>query len=182
MGATPCCGAPALERTGLIAPWLVESSWTRDWTHVPCIGRQILNHWTTREALTQLSELFRHDQIISRTGYHAVAPSLPIGCSSWTNFTAASWGCTHWLSCGTYAFTSASAFWGNRLAQAFGKNYLSAPQLPHSIHINYKNSTCLIGLNIKQISTCHAVSGGPVCIIDVISLSLLFILRATGSQ
>ena len=24
-------------------------SWTRDWAHVPCIGRQILNHWTTRE-------------------------------------------------------------------------------------------------------------------------------------
>ena len=22
------------------------SSWTRDQTHVPCIGRQILNHWT----------------------------------------------------------------------------------------------------------------------------------------
>ena len=22
---------------------------TRDWTHVPCIGRRILNHWTTRE-------------------------------------------------------------------------------------------------------------------------------------
>ena len=25
------------------------SSWTRDGTHVPCTGRQILNHWTTRE-------------------------------------------------------------------------------------------------------------------------------------
>ena len=27
----------------------MESSWTRDWTHVSCIGRQILNHWTTRQ-------------------------------------------------------------------------------------------------------------------------------------
>ena len=27
------------------------SSPTRDWTHVPCIGRQILNHWTTRQVL-----------------------------------------------------------------------------------------------------------------------------------
>ena len=26
------------------------SSWTRDQTQVPCIGRRILNHWTTREA------------------------------------------------------------------------------------------------------------------------------------
>ena len=24
------------------------SSWTRDGTRVPCVGRQILNHWTTR--------------------------------------------------------------------------------------------------------------------------------------
>ena len=28
----------------------VGSSHTRDQTHVPCIGRQIPNHWTTREA------------------------------------------------------------------------------------------------------------------------------------
>ena len=25
------------------------SSQTRDWTHIPFVGRQILNHWTTRE-------------------------------------------------------------------------------------------------------------------------------------
>ena len=35
---------------GLVAPWRVGSSQTRDRTHVPCIGRQILNHWTTGEA------------------------------------------------------------------------------------------------------------------------------------
>ena len=34
---------------GLVAPKHVESSPTRDQTHVPCIGKQILNHWTTRE-------------------------------------------------------------------------------------------------------------------------------------
>ena len=27
----------------------ILSSLTRDWTHTPCIGRQSLNHWTTRE-------------------------------------------------------------------------------------------------------------------------------------
>ena len=27
----------------------VESFWTRDLTHIPYIGRWILNHWTTRE-------------------------------------------------------------------------------------------------------------------------------------
>ena len=26
-----------------------ESSWTKDWTGVPCTDRQILNHWTSRE-------------------------------------------------------------------------------------------------------------------------------------
>ena len=30
----------------------MESSQTRDQTSVPCTGRQILNHWTTRKALT----------------------------------------------------------------------------------------------------------------------------------
>ena len=33
----------------LVGLWYVVSSWTRDWTCVPCIGRWILNHWTTRE-------------------------------------------------------------------------------------------------------------------------------------
>ena len=28
----------------------MESSWTRDRTHVSCIGRWVLNHWTTSEA------------------------------------------------------------------------------------------------------------------------------------
>ena len=32
----------------LVAPWHVEFSQTRDGTLVPCIGRGILNHWTTR--------------------------------------------------------------------------------------------------------------------------------------
>ena len=32
---------------GLVAPWRVRSSWTRNGTCVPYIGRQIHNHWTT---------------------------------------------------------------------------------------------------------------------------------------
>ena len=31
--------------------WHVGSSWTWDEVHVPCIGRQILYHWITREVL-----------------------------------------------------------------------------------------------------------------------------------
>ena len=55
---TSCCGARALgtqvqylQRTGLITPQHVESSWTRGQTHVPCIGWQILIPCTTKEVL-----------------------------------------------------------------------------------------------------------------------------------
>ena len=53
-----CCGAEApdaqaqqLWLTGPVAPRHVGSSQTRARTHVPCIGRQTLNHCATREAL-----------------------------------------------------------------------------------------------------------------------------------
>ena len=38
-----------LQPINLVVPWHVVSSWSRDQTGVPCIARQILNHWTTRE-------------------------------------------------------------------------------------------------------------------------------------
>ena len=57
--------APGLWQTGsvvvalgLVAPQQVGSSQTRDRTHVPCIGRQILNRWTTREVLVLASDLW----------------------------------------------------------------------------------------------------------------------------
>ena len=43
--------AQQLWRTGLVAPWHVGSSRARARTRVPCIGRRILNHCATREAL-----------------------------------------------------------------------------------------------------------------------------------
>ena len=48
--------APGLQSTGsgvvssLAVPRYVGSSWTRDRTHISCIGRWILYHWTTKEA------------------------------------------------------------------------------------------------------------------------------------
>ena len=56
MGSEPVAlrlGSQAQELwlTGLVVPWRVEPSWTMDRTRVPCIGRWILNHWTTREVL-----------------------------------------------------------------------------------------------------------------------------------
>ena len=53
-----CCCMQGLsscsEQRLLVAPGYVESSRTRAWTHVPCIGRQILYHWATREALRHI--------------------------------------------------------------------------------------------------------------------------------
>ena len=39
---------------GLVALWHVESSWTRDWAHVSCTGRQILIHCATKEVLPEV--------------------------------------------------------------------------------------------------------------------------------
>ena len=56
-GGFSCCGARALGLVGSVAVTLRlgcskagGSSQTRDQTHIPCIVRGILNHWTTREA------------------------------------------------------------------------------------------------------------------------------------
>ena len=45
------CGAQALA-----ALQHLESSWARDQTQFPCIGRGILTHWTTREVPPQDSQ------------------------------------------------------------------------------------------------------------------------------
>ena len=36
-------------------PFSRGSSWPRDWSHISCIGRRVLYHWATWEALTVLS-------------------------------------------------------------------------------------------------------------------------------
>ena len=47
--------AQQLWRTGVVAPWHMGSSQTKAWTHVPYLGRRVLNHWATREAQPCLS-------------------------------------------------------------------------------------------------------------------------------
>ena len=52
LAAEPRLYAHSLQQdTGLVALRHMESSRTRDQTHIPCIGRQILNHWTPWEVL-----------------------------------------------------------------------------------------------------------------------------------
>ena len=45
------CGLSGCGAQVELPPQDVHSSWTRDQTHVTCIGRRILNHWTPREVL-----------------------------------------------------------------------------------------------------------------------------------
>ena len=59
--------------TGLVAPWHVGSSWIRDQTLVSCIGRWILYHWATREALCNCSCTdFEAAGLISAFNFEAV--------------------------------------------------------------------------------------------------------------
>ena len=51
------CEALQLQHMGLVAPWHVEPSQSRDQNGSPCISRQILNPWTPREALFSTSHL-----------------------------------------------------------------------------------------------------------------------------
>ena len=51
-------GLSYLWLSGLVGWWNVGVSQTSDQTCVPCIGRQILNHWTTREAPWDLFLMF----------------------------------------------------------------------------------------------------------------------------
>ena len=46
-----------LQHRGLFPLWHVGSSYTRDPTHVSCCVRQILKHWSTREALSSVSSV-----------------------------------------------------------------------------------------------------------------------------
>ena len=44
-----------LQRSGLVALWQVGSPFLdQEWNLCPCIGRQILNNWTTREISSQM--------------------------------------------------------------------------------------------------------------------------------
>ena len=50
MGFSSCSvWAQKLWLMGLVAPWHMGSSQTKDQTLIPCISRWILNHWATRE-------------------------------------------------------------------------------------------------------------------------------------
>ena len=43
------CRLQWLQLGGFVVPCHVESLWTRNQIYAPCLGRRILNHWTTRQ-------------------------------------------------------------------------------------------------------------------------------------
>ena len=49
LGFSSCSSGAQKWRTSFVAPQHVRSSRTRDQTRVPCIGRRVLHHWTTRD-------------------------------------------------------------------------------------------------------------------------------------
>ena len=81
--------AQQLWRTGLVAPWHVGSSQTRDRAHVPCIGRQILNHCTTREVplfifcTSHYSSYFRQSNSTQLIFTHLLNFKRNLGKHSW---------------------------------------------------------------------------------------------------
>ena len=65
---------------GLVAPWHVGSSWTRARTHVPCIGRRILNHCATREVPCRFLSFWSQLAFSRREKQKVVLPG-PYQCS-----------------------------------------------------------------------------------------------------
>ena len=57
------------------------SAWPKDQTHISCIGRQILYHWATKEALK--SAILTHTPLLfrfpSQLGHHSVLSRVPCG-------------------------------------------------------------------------------------------------------
>ena len=67
----------------------MESSWTRDWTHVACIGRCILNHWTTREVL-KVPSLYQEvrNVLLFECEWIGLAKILPVSCTEFLSFSS----------------------------------------------------------------------------------------------
>ena len=57
---------------GLVATQNVGSSWTKDQTHVPCIGKWILNQWTTRDVQ------FAYFYLLDSSNSYAKFPTLAL--------------------------------------------------------------------------------------------------------
>ena len=96
------------------------SSPTRDQTCVPCIGRQILYHWTTREVpiteyWVEIPVLYSRSLLIIYFIYSSVYMLMVQGCGLLLN-------CSFWMKCLSPLFCSAQRFlpWTHTLPQPGG--------------------------------------------------------------
>ena len=126
--------APELQCTGLVALRHVESSWIRDQIHVPCIGRRILCHWTTREIClifshnwTEIIDLGRGEVTgVKQAFHHIVSIVYPLSVTS-------SCGCWPW-SPAWDGICQVSLLWTDpptSLGYALGKKVVVHRPVPH---------------------------------------------------
>ena len=88
---------------GSVAPWYVRSSQTRDQTHVPCSGRQIPNHWTTREDHQKhISKPKPSNYFSMRFGAESQIVSRPVFWLLWESFLSVSFYLFIFYHPGTY--------------------------------------------------------------------------------
>ena len=68
--------------TGLVAPRHVESSRTRDQTHVTCIDKRTLNHWTNREfpSFIYLRQFYKWKMVLHNFSLHFLITQINIFC------------------------------------------------------------------------------------------------------
>ena len=82
------------------------SSWPRDWTHISCIGRQVLYHWATWKAcgkvLSIVKSRLHHSQLFNMFTVFQYNTSSSFGCVDGTLVTEATifqpWGRLVWRS------------------------------------------------------------------------------------
>ena len=95
---------------GLVTPRHVEALWTRVLTCVPCIGRCILNHWTTREVLhvgiDSIICLCQYDLWVLILYFHLLC--------CWSCSSSGHWGLSYWTACCSDTHTSLW-LWSNSL-------------------------------------------------------------------
>ena len=96
--------------TGPVAPRHVGSSQTRARTRVPCIGRQILNHCATREALQAVSVTCVPATLMAISFPPSFYSGLPWGARRGCSELSSSSFCTHFLRFGLVS-SGALRYW-----------------------------------------------------------------------
>ena len=107
-----CAGSVALQHVGSSSP-------TKDWTHIPCIGRQLPNHWTIRAVPEVFFSLLVFIAGQSFLSLRWVGITLP--CGAWSPH------CGGFSCCGAQALGTGSVVCSTRALVAHGMWNLLGP-------------------------------------------------------